>query len=384
MRHYCTYFDLNFLSRGLLLLASLKRHEADFILYALCLDEEVHAVIQRLNDPRFIPLTLGELEAADARLPAARANRSRIEYFFTLSPFLPLYILRTHPHIPRITYVDADCRFYSSPQPIFDELADKSVLIIEHRFSPHEQERLKFGRYNVGLLTFRNDTDGLACLERWAGQCAAWCYDRMESGKFADQKYLDDWPTACRGVHVLQHKGVNLAPWNAANFKLSRRAGTLWVDDAPLVLYHFHGLCVVEREKFWPSIDYAGLGPEHIYYLYMPYVQALVNVSSEHKIPSGPYGRKRLSDTSGPTVSLRVTPWHWPMPFWLAGWRWYPLWAARRRQAVLDDIIQAFHARDRKTCRARLRAGLLRHPRLLLNRHVWNVLFRCLQPRPTI
>ena len=130
MRHYCTYFDINFLSRGLVLLESLKRHESDFILYALCLDDETYAVINRLNDPQFIPITLGEIEATDPRLPVARANRSRIEYFFTLSPFLPLRLLRTHPDIPLITYVDADCCFYSSPQSIFDEWANRSVLII--------------------------------------------------------------------------------------------------------------------------------------------------------------------------------------------------------------------------------------------------------------
>jgi hypothetical protein len=393
MRFYCTYFDINFLSRGLVLLESLKQHECDFILYALCLDDETYAVVRRLRDPQFIPITLSEIETADPRLPVARANRSRIEYYFTLSPFLPLHLLRDHPDIPLITYVDADCCFYSSPQPVFDELADKSVLIVEHRYPSHEQYKSQYGRYNVGLLTFRNDQDGHSCLERWAGQCAAWCYDRLEEGKFADQKYLDEWPNVCRCVHVLQHKGVNLAPWNAANFKLSRRAGTLWVDEYPLIMYHFHGLRFVAPGKFCPTLDAAGLGPEHIQFLYMPYAQALVKSADRYDVPSGEYRRKPASGPSGDGDSMCVTIHTWPAPFWFAGLRWRVLQSRRSRQAVsqakrrarqaaLGDIIETFHARDWGACGKRLHEGVRQHPSLLLNNHVWNVFLRYVFLRP--
>ena len=376
MRTYCTYFDVRFLSRGLALLDSLKRHEGEFTLHALCLDAESHEAVVRLNDPRFVALALGELEAAEPRLAQARANRTLIEYYFTLSPFLPLHVLRANPGIPMVTYVDADCRFYASPQPIYDEWGEGSVLIIEHRFPEADMHKVKWGRYNVGLLAFRNDAAGRRCLERWAAQCLEWCHDRLEDGKFADQRYLDDWPTACAGVHVLRHKGVNLAPWNVSNYKLRRQGGMLRVDEVPLILYHFHALHLAENGEFWPSKDDRDLKAEHIRFLYVPYVQALLRAAARRHVPVGGSVRHAGLGPGASQKPLRASARPWPAQGWLAGFMWNRFRAKRAAQGALRDLLRAFEARDRRACWTCLRRGLPRHPRLLANSHVWNVLFR--------
>jgi hypothetical protein len=43
-------------------------------------------------------------------------------------------------------------------------------------------------------------------------------------------------------VIVLQHKGANLVPWNVANYKIRKNKGYVWVDEKPLIFFHFHGL----------------------------------------------------------------------------------------------------------------------------------------------
>lgn len=296
MRHYCTLFDIHYAARALALASSLGRHDGDFVLHALCLDEASERLIRGLGDPRIAAIGLSELERGDPRLPVARANRGWVEYCFTLSPFLPLHLLRAHPEIPLVVFVDADCHFHASPRPIFDAFGDDSILVVEHRFAADRRSLLQFGRYNVGLLLFRNDTEGLACLRRWAGQCSDWCHDRVEEGRFADQRYLDDWPEAFRGVHVLGHVGVNLAPWNAGNYRLRRVRGRLWVDDSPLVMYHFHGLQFPEPGRYWPSSTVEGLGAEHIRWLYQPYVRGLARLAARHRIPIGRSLRFRPPD----------------------------------------------------------------------------------------
>jgi hypothetical protein len=255
VRHFCTYFDRNYLVQGLTLYRSLERHSAPFTLWVLCLDDSAYDTLQKMGLGNVRLTRLRELEAADPGLAAAKTNRSVIEYYFTLSPVWPRYLLTQFPEIDQITYLDSDLQFYSDPEPIFEEMGSASVLIAEHRFPDHLKELEKHGVYNVGLLSFRNDEKALECLERWRLQCLKWCYDRLEDGKFADQKYLDAWPQTLRGVHVLQHKGAGLAPWNWMLYDLSFDGEKGTVDGHPLIFFHFQGFKILNRWLFRPTIE---------------------------------------------------------------------------------------------------------------------------------
>jgi len=237
---FCTYFDANYLTRALVLYRSLVDVGAEFVLWALCLDDEAHRLVSELRLPGLEPVSLAELEQADPEAAATKATRSRVEYYFTLTPSLPRYLLDRHPEIDVISYVDADLRFYDHPAPVYEALGQGSVLIIPHGFPEQLRDREQYGRYNVGLVAFRRDAAGLACLDRWRRRCIEWCYDRVEDGKFADQAYLDDWPEIHDGVVVLDRPGVGLAPWNFMRFSIDVAARPPTVDGQPLVFYHFH------------------------------------------------------------------------------------------------------------------------------------------------
>jgi hypothetical protein len=177
-----------------------------------------------------------------------------------------------------LTYLDADLFFFSDPSPIYQELDEASVLIVGHRFPPHLKYLEDHGIYNVGLLSFRRDGVGPQCLHWWRNRCLEWCYDRVEDGRFADQKYLDDWPTRFPRVVVLQHKGAGLAPWNVSNHALRLENGQVLVDTQPLVFFHFHGLKQMGRWLYNPDLkDYGAcidpLLKQHIYGLYVRELQ---------------------------------------------------------------------------------------------------------------
>jgi hypothetical protein len=144
--------------------------------------------------------------------------------------------------------------FFSSPAPLFSELGDDSTQIVPHRYAPkHRHFEDTSGIYNVEWVTFRREQHGLEALDWWHARCLEWCYNRLEDGKFGDQKYLDDWPQRFRGVNVLRHIGGGVAPWNVANYTLSERDGLPCVDDTPIVFYHCHSLRLFRR-----SARYAG------------------------------------------------------------------------------------------------------------------------------
>lgn len=239
MYHFCTYFDCNYALRGLSMYRSLVASGCPFVLHVLALDEHTYRCISALKQDRIRAITLGDLEAANPKLLAAKTNRTRIEYYFTLTPCLPLYVLDHNPDIDLVTYVDADLYFYQSPATIYEELGSRSVLICEHRYSPRLQEKRIYGVYNVQFQVFRNDDIGRTCLQRWRVQCLEWCHDRVEGGRYADQKYLDEWPRLYGSrLAILQHPGAGLAPWNWETARLALRAGTMTAADRPVIFYH--------------------------------------------------------------------------------------------------------------------------------------------------
>lgn len=240
---FCTYFDKNYCVKGLALYYSIQRHVESFQLYILCMDDETYEILLCLHLPSVELIRLQDLESRDPGLFATRETRSLIEYYFTSTPAFILDVLKEHSEIDILSYIDADMFLFAPITPIYDEMGENSILIIEHRFPVQMRHNEVYGRFNVGYLAFRQDKEGMECLELWRQNCIEWCYDRLEGEKFADQKYLDSWPSLFSNLTILKHIGVNVAPWNAYNYSFHEdEVGEYYVDGFPLILYHFHGL----------------------------------------------------------------------------------------------------------------------------------------------
>jgi hypothetical protein len=242
-RVYCTYFDHNYLSRGLALYHSLQRHAPDFRLWVLCQSELCHRILAALDLPNLRAVRLADFEAADPEVAATRTNRSRVEYYFTCSPAWMLFVLEREPSAEWVTYLDADMFFFESPNSIYDELEDAAVAIIPHRYPAKLQKLRRFGTYNVGWVGARNEVDGIAAIKWWREKCIEWCYDYVDGDRFADQGYLDSFSTRFPRVKAIEHIGANLAPWNIENYRIDFRDDKVLIDRIrPLIFFHFQGL----------------------------------------------------------------------------------------------------------------------------------------------
>jgi hypothetical protein len=277
-RYFCTYFDQAYLTKGVAMIESLLRHTPVSTVYVLCLDSTTMAALERLPWPSVRVIGLYELEAADNTLAEVRGRRGRVEFYWTLTPILPLFLLERHHHIDAITYLDADLYFFSDPEAIYRELGEGSIYITPHRFSKPYQDLVRFGIYNVAAVTFRHDASGLACLRWWREKCLDWCGTIEDQGRFGDQKYLDCWPTMFEGVVVSQHSGCNLAPWNIDNYRVHEQDGTLLVDNSPLVFYHYHGFRQLAGSLYELANPAYRLRSEHRRLIYRPYIRALKRV----------------------------------------------------------------------------------------------------------
>lgn len=270
MHYFCTLFDSNYLAKGVAMLRSLRLHCPEARVYVLCMDDLAHSLLGKLALPGVVCLTLTDVE--DEALLAVKPERSMAEYCWTLSPCLPWYLFGRYPEIDRITYLDADLYFFSDVAPLFEEMGDASITIIEHRFVPELQHLEVRGRFCVEWVSFRRDEEGMACLRHWREQCIEWCFYRLEEDRMGDQKYLDKWPERYDSLCILQHPGAGVAPWNYARYAYGKDdRGGLTVDGLPLIFYHFHQLQLLSNGSFDRLSDYytrTGPVPVAIYEIY--------------------------------------------------------------------------------------------------------------------
>ena len=250
-RYFCTYFDHNYLIYGMTLFDSLAKSGIDFQLFVLTLSDECFTRLEN-TDSRITPVKLSELEQYDPELKKCQFNRSRTEYIFTLSPCLPLFLFEKFPEIDLLTYLDSDLFFFDSPEILYQELGEKSLYIIEHRFTKEFQHRAEEnGRFNMAFQIYRKNETGLSCLKKWRKQCIDWCYDRVEDGKFADQKYLDSWPEDFKDeVVISENYGANVAPWNINNYLIKIFENQITVDEQKLIFVHYQGFKLVSENIF--------------------------------------------------------------------------------------------------------------------------------------
>lgn len=279
-RYFCTYFDKNYLYRGLAMYRSLEKYCDDFMLHILCMDDQTFSLLKELNLQKAQLIKLEDFE--DEKLLAIKDERTPVEYYWTCTPSLPLYLLKKYNY-NMITYVDADLMFFSSPEKIFEELGDNSILVIEHRFKGNiAQKEADNGKYNVQFLTFKNDDNGLACLEWWRQQCLNWCYNRHENGLIGDQAYLNQWDNLFKGVYSLKNLGGGLAPWNINNFKLLKENSNIFVEKDRLIFYHYHAFRLYSKFLFDNSYGYSFTKQQNKL-IYLPYKKAIKKAILEVK-----------------------------------------------------------------------------------------------------
>ena len=276
MQHLATFFDKNYLSRGIVLYQSLSQACSVFKLYVLCLDETVLHYFEEHKAifPHVITIGMEELERDDQDLLACKKNRSKIEYYFTISPCLPLYLLNRF-QLPHICTLDADILFLSPLDSVFDNLTQYSIIITPHKFSKQILSSEKYGKFNVSFQIFKNDEIGLKCLHHWRKQCIEWCYDQYDekNDRFADQKYLDSWPQSYgEKLLVLDDDVCGLAAWNLNNYVIARNQNQFLSNGRPIIFYHFHNFKILGKNWAANGFDkYKVVPSDNIHYLYLHY-----------------------------------------------------------------------------------------------------------------
>lgn len=275
VENYCTLFNSYYLSRGLALYRSLLKHAKEFHLFIFAFDDVTYEILKKINLEHATIISLKEFETP--ALLAVKSERTVGEYCWTCTSSVILHCLEKYG-LCDVCYLDADLYFFDSPAVLLQEAKEASILITEHRYSKEYDYSALSGKYCVQFMYFKNDANGLEALKWWQKACIAWCFNRVEDGKFGDQKYLDDWPSRFTNVKVLEHVGGGVAPWNVQQYDLKMEADFVEMrkkatsQNCRVIFYHFHGLKFIDNR-----VDFGRykLSQKVINILYKPYVKQL-------------------------------------------------------------------------------------------------------------
>jgi len=276
---FCTLFNFNYLSRGVALIESFQKCYPDGYLYILAMDKKTEEVLNNLKFKNSTIISLNEFETNDLKI--IKYQRSTAEYCWTCTPEIIKYCIEKYG-LDSCTYLDADLYFFNNPNQLIEELKINSVLITEHRYTRKYDQTQVSGRFCVQFMTFKNDEFGLRTLNWWNERCLEWCFARPENGKFGDQKYLDVWPELFDKVHILEHIGGGVAPWNMTQYQYRLENNQVILNsngkDYPLVFFHFHALKIYD-DKY--DLGIYEINDDIVNLIYKPYLKHLEQVDKK-------------------------------------------------------------------------------------------------------
>jgi hypothetical protein len=245
---YATVIDINFVPMALALYRSFAPFLDSKTFGFFCVDDESANLLQKMSLPNAWVLRPDDFETE--ALKRVRAERAVNEYCWTLKSVALQTGLSIDPSFEWAVYLDSDMMTFADLDLAL--VNDAAIILAPHRFATPEFATYEpsVGRFNAGYVAFRNTPDGHAALSWWQEKCLERCPAIPDGDIYADQKYLDAMPGRFKGVVASEHRGLNVAPWNIGGYRLTDRGGQPFVDDDPVLLYHFQGLRILGARFF--------------------------------------------------------------------------------------------------------------------------------------
>ena len=160
----------------------------------------------------------------------------RLQFIWALSPYFTWYCLH-NLETPDILYIDSDIYFFNDWRKLYENLNNTSIGLVEHRCYTNN------GKYNVGIVYFKKDTDGCEC-STWWKNCLLSTNHRFYKthGICGDQKYLELFEKFFNNVSIFDEHIGHLAPWNFNMHEYNKDDTITWQGKTQDVLYcHFSG-----------------------------------------------------------------------------------------------------------------------------------------------
>ncbi len=272
---FCTLTTLEYLPKCLALLDSIESNTDSFHIWICCMEDAAYDILTGMGLENVTLVRVSEME--DNKLRAVKKNRKDYEYCWTLKAPFMLHIFEKYENVASLLYLDADIYLFSRPDRCFKALERHTVLLTHHNFSqPYKHLYRKKGRFNAGIIGFKRCGTALSYLKWWRKKCIEWCFDVVSEGRFADQKYLENFLKPYGSAYLEENIGMNAAVWNLEDKEVHCRGEDIFIGGDLLVFYHFSSFMILGENEFdlwkWDSLKVSGSAKELIYF---PYARAV-------------------------------------------------------------------------------------------------------------
>ncbi|WP_170065637.1 putative nucleotide-diphospho-sugar transferase [Clostridium vincentii] len=275
---FCTIVSNEYLIKVVAFYYSLERTSKNFHLWICCIDDKVYSSLSRLNLKHASIIHVSAVE--DKKLLAVKNMRKINEYCWTLKAAVSSYVLMKC-NAESVIYCDSDMFFFSDPQVVFDEWGEASIFLCPQR--DLEWVHKMYGKFQAGFIGFKKDREGVNCLNWWNKKCIEWCYGEpdSETGRWGDQKYLDEIPGLFSSVKISENLGVDAAPWNTIynnNFNITSRDNEVFIEGDKLISYHFACLSIFNEDDYdlW-TFNYLTIRSAIKHNIYISYIESIRN-----------------------------------------------------------------------------------------------------------
>lgn len=275
-----TIVSKNYLHYALTVRNSFLKYNKDygFIIFILDMvnDCETLSTYQELNKKGVdIRCFLAIQKHINVDLNQMLINYDILEMNTAIKPFVIEYLFKEN--YEKVIYLDPDIYFKNKITKVENLLNDFDIILTPHItkeypddiYYPNHQSHLKTGIYNLGFLALKNTQNSLGLVHWWQNKLFDKCYADFFEHFYVDQKWMDYAPSIFDKVFIFKDSGYNVAYWNLHERSISIKNNEFYVNNEPLVFYHFSGFNIdnykeITRQNRY-KLDDLGAGYQKIF-----------------------------------------------------------------------------------------------------------------------
>jgi hypothetical protein len=269
-------FSREYSLQGVVMIETFRRLHPGARVVILALDLETKKFLQLVFEDKIEIVCLLDNSGLLNIFDEFRNVRTLAETIFTLKVYWLDYLAEGLFDSTKILYADADVYFLAPVQLPKDK--EWSILISPHVFPQSLMDLNRSGIYNAGFVGFNLCKESRNILKWWRSQVEDSCSTSKELGTYADQKYIEEFPSLGKNVRNFPQLGINVGMWQVSRKrKVMNSKNSFFIAGSPIIAFHFHGFrsngVFVRKGMFRYTIPFGSI--RSLFHLYGLYISEL-------------------------------------------------------------------------------------------------------------